>query len=152
VHGCRGVQPDPGMAVLVVVVGEEDVAERACFVQGGEAPGEDRAVLEGLEGGFGIGIRETLIDPGSKGISSVAFTSQSHYAAAADANGHVYIWTVATGRLSGIVTDHGSTGVRGVAYSPDGQSIPLRTPMATSTSGPKPNYRLTATLTSLLAH
>jgi hypothetical protein len=36
------------MAVLVVVVGEEQVAECACVVQGGEGAGEDRAVLEGL--------------------------------------------------------------------------------------------------------
>jgi hypothetical protein len=36
------------MAVVVVVVGEEDVAECACFFEGGEAAGEDRAVLEGL--------------------------------------------------------------------------------------------------------
>jgi hypothetical protein len=42
------VQPDPGMAVLIVVVGEEDVAECACVVQGGEGAGEDRAVFEGL--------------------------------------------------------------------------------------------------------
>jgi hypothetical protein len=43
-----GVQPDPGMPVLVVVVGEEDVAERACLFQVSEAAGKDRAVLEGL--------------------------------------------------------------------------------------------------------
>ena len=43
------VEPDPGMAVLVVVVGEEQVAECACVVQGGEGAGEDGAVLEGLE-------------------------------------------------------------------------------------------------------
>ena len=43
------VEPDPGMAVLVVVVGEEQVAECACVVQGGEGAREDGAVLEGLE-------------------------------------------------------------------------------------------------------
>jgi hypothetical protein len=42
------VQADPGMAVLGVVVGEEGVAESACFFQGCEAAGEDGAVLEGL--------------------------------------------------------------------------------------------------------
>src|SRR5271157_2128313 len=45
----RGVEPDPGMAVLGVVVGEEEVAECACVLQGGEGAGEDGAVLEGLE-------------------------------------------------------------------------------------------------------
>ena len=49
----RGVQADPGMAVLVVVVGEEQVAECACVLQGGEGAGEDGAVLEGLERGLG---------------------------------------------------------------------------------------------------
>ena len=33
VDGRRGVQPDAGMAVGVVVVGEEDVAEAAGLVQ-----------------------------------------------------------------------------------------------------------------------
>jgi hypothetical protein len=42
------VQPDPGMAVVVIVVGEEYVAECACFVEGGEAAGKCRTVFEGL--------------------------------------------------------------------------------------------------------
>ena len=48
VHRIGSVQSDPGMAVLVVVVGEEHVAECACVLEGSERAGKDRAVLEGL--------------------------------------------------------------------------------------------------------
>jgi len=44
------------MAVFVVVVGEEQVAECACVVQGGEGAGKDGTVLEGLERGLGKGV------------------------------------------------------------------------------------------------
>ena len=46
--GGRGMQADPGMAVLIVVIGEEGIAEFACFFQGCEAARKDGAVLEGL--------------------------------------------------------------------------------------------------------
>ncbi len=48
VHGGGGVQADAGVPVLVVVVGEEDVAEVAGLAEGFEAAGECRAVFEGL--------------------------------------------------------------------------------------------------------
>src|SRR6266852_6153331 len=54
------MKADPGMAMLGVVVGEENVAEGAGFVQGGEAAGEDRAVFEGLERRLGIRRRRNL--------------------------------------------------------------------------------------------
>jgi len=38
----RGVQPDPGVAVLVVVVAEERLAENASVSEGAEPVGEDR--------------------------------------------------------------------------------------------------------------
>lgn len=34
----------------------------------------------------------TLTDSGSKGINAVAFSTRGHYLAAADANGHTYIY------------------------------------------------------------
>jgi hypothetical protein len=43
------VEADPGMAVLGVVVGEEDAAECAGVFEGGEGAGEYWAVLKGLE-------------------------------------------------------------------------------------------------------
>ena len=44
-----GVQPDAGMAVFVVVVGEEDVAEGAGVVDGPELSGEGGTVFQSLE-------------------------------------------------------------------------------------------------------
>ena len=50
------MQADPGMAVLIVVIGEEGIAEFACFFQGCEAARKDGAVLEGLECRLRIGV------------------------------------------------------------------------------------------------
>jgi len=47
-----GVQADAAVPVLVVVVGEERLAERSGVGQGPEAAGEGRAVLQRLELGF----------------------------------------------------------------------------------------------------
>ena len=52
----RGVQADPGMAVLVVVVGEEDVAECACVVQGGEGAGKTGQYLRVLNAASEYGL------------------------------------------------------------------------------------------------
>jgi hypothetical protein len=49
VDGCRGVQSEPGVVVLVVVVVEELLAERAGVLDVLEVVGEGGAVLEGLE-------------------------------------------------------------------------------------------------------
>ena len=51
-----GVEPDPGVAVLVVVVIEEGFAERSGVFDAAEGSGERRAVLEGLERGFAVGV------------------------------------------------------------------------------------------------
>ena len=51
-----GVHADPGVAVLVVVVGEELLGERAGVGQGPEAVGEDRGVLQGLERRLAVGV------------------------------------------------------------------------------------------------
>ena len=58
------MQADPGVPVLVVVVGEEDAAELAGFTEGGEAAGERRAVLEGLEVRFGVRVVVRDVRPG----------------------------------------------------------------------------------------
>jgi len=50
------VQADAGVAVLVVVVVEERGAEAASVLDGAEPVGEGRAVLEGLELGFAVGV------------------------------------------------------------------------------------------------
>lgn len=48
VDGLRGVQPDSGMAVLVVVVVEEKLAERAGLAGRRKGSGKDRAVFQRL--------------------------------------------------------------------------------------------------------
>src|ERR1022692_1267105 len=48
-HRVRGVQPYPGMPVLVIIISEERAAERAGVLKRTERTGECRAVLEGLE-------------------------------------------------------------------------------------------------------
>ena len=49
VHVGGGVQPDPGVPVIVVVPAEEDLAERSGVLDGAEPVGEVGPVLEGLE-------------------------------------------------------------------------------------------------------
>src|SRR5271169_2384345 len=49
VHRVRGVQPYPGMPVLVVVIGEESTAERAGVLQRPERARKSRAVLQRLD-------------------------------------------------------------------------------------------------------
>src|SRR3546814_25750 len=51
-----GVEPDAGVAVVVVVVLEERVAERPGVVEAGEALRERRRVLQRLELGFAEGV------------------------------------------------------------------------------------------------
>jgi len=51
-----GVETDPGVAMGVVVPVEEPLAEAAGVLQAAELAGEVRAVLEGLELGFGVGV------------------------------------------------------------------------------------------------
>jgi hypothetical protein len=55
VHRGGGVHPDPGVAVFVVVGGEETVTEHAGVFQGAEPGGEIGHVFEGFELGFGVG-------------------------------------------------------------------------------------------------
>src|SRR5680860_1205748 len=50
------MKADAGVAVNMVVVLEERGAERAGVLDGPEPPGERRAVLEGLEVGFAVGV------------------------------------------------------------------------------------------------
>jgi WD40 repeat protein len=64
-------------------------------------------------------VQQRLTDPASKGVSDVAFTSNSEYLAAGDANGRVYFWSLATGTNVATVTDPHSKGVSAVALSYD---------------------------------
>lgn len=56
VHRRWGVPADPGMSVLVVVSGEEAVAESSRVGERPEPCGEVRHVFHGLELGLGVGV------------------------------------------------------------------------------------------------
>jgi len=56
VNGGWGVQTDAAVAVFVVVVGEELLAEHPGGLDRPEVSRERRAVLEGLERGFAVGV------------------------------------------------------------------------------------------------
>ena len=60
--GC--MKADAGMAVLGVIESEEGAAESSCVFQGLEAAGECRAVLEGLELRFAVGVVVGDVRPG----------------------------------------------------------------------------------------
>ena len=65
----------------------------------------------------------TLKGPGSKPFYAVAFSRDGANVAAADDNGSVYVWDVATGTLTATLNDPGSRGVFGVAFSPSGAKL-----------------------------
>jgi len=64
-----------------------------------------------------------LPDPASSGVADVTFNAAGTIFAAADLNGHVYLWNAATDRLVGTVSLPGSRGVAAVAFSPDGKLL-----------------------------
>ena len=59
----RGVPADPGVAMDVVVLGEESVTERSGVLDGGEGSGEVVQVLHRLE--LRLGERVVVADPGA---------------------------------------------------------------------------------------
>jgi hypothetical protein len=56
-----GVHADPGVAVFVVVGGEESFAERPCVGEGAEPVGEVGHIFEGPE--LGLGVRVVIRTP-----------------------------------------------------------------------------------------
>lgn len=68
---------------------------------------------------------EVLTDPSSGGIHSAAYSPDGDYLATGDANGHSYIWSVATQRLVHDIPDQSnqsaSLGINAVAFSINGQ-------------------------------
>jgi dipeptidyl aminopeptidase/acylaminoacyl peptidase len=64
-----------------------------------------------------------LTDPHSAGIAAVAFIQGGHVLAVADDNGHIYLWTVATGALAGKLTDPRGGGIASLAVSANGSIL-----------------------------
>ena len=58
-------------------------------------------------------------------MADVAFSAHGYLLATADANGNTYVWTVATGKLAGVLHDpsRGGGGVAAVAFSSDGSLL-----------------------------
>src|SRR5215472_8140837 len=65
-----------------------------------------------------IALQRIFRDPGSKGIQGLAFCPNGSFLAAADHNGHVYVWSMATREIVTAMHDPGSRGVTDVAYRP----------------------------------
>lgn len=65
----------------------------------------------------------TLANPASRAVYAVTFSPDGDVLAAADANGQICLWDVASGQLARTFTDPGSKGVIGVDFCPDGELL-----------------------------
>jgi WD40 repeat protein len=65
----------------------------------------------------------TFHDPRSRGIRGLAFCANDSFLAAADRNGHVYLWSMATHKIAGTLSDPRGRGVNAVAYRPGGKVL-----------------------------
>lgn len=67
----------------------------------------------------------TLHDSRSKGIRGLAFCGNGSLLAAADGNGRVYVWSMATHRLVEAMHDPRSKGINAIAYRPHSKTTTL---------------------------
>ena len=97
----------PGAGTLAVGSGNDNLTAGATYVW-------DTATKS---------ITATLTDPGSKGVSSVAFGPGGTTLATGDDNGSTYLWDTATKSITATLTDPGSIGVDSVAFGPGGTTL-----------------------------
>jgi serine/threonine protein kinase/DNA-binding beta-propeller fold protein YncE len=65
----------------------------------------------------------TLAGPAARAVYAVRFGPSGNVLAAANANGQIYLWDVASGELAGTFADPASKGVIGVDFCPDGELL-----------------------------
>ncbi len=92
----------------------------------------------------------TLASPGTSigGVSSVAFSPDGKTLAAANDDGDVYLWDVATARLAATLANPASTGVNAVAFSPNGRTLAAAGANGSVCLWDLADDRITATLTN----
>jgi WD40 repeat protein len=66
-----------------------------------------------------------LSDPGSKGVRGVAYSADGKHLAAADGNGHTYVWAMPGHKSHSTITDPSSGGASAVAFSPDSTTLAI---------------------------
>jgi WD40 repeat protein len=66
---------------------------------------------------------EEVTDPASKGVNAIAFTPGGQYLAAADANGHTYLWNLATRKIIANLPGPSGQAIQAVAFSADGKLV-----------------------------
>jgi hypothetical protein len=67
--------------------------------------------------------RAKFSDPHSQGVNSSVFSPDGTTLAAADSNGSVYLWNLATRNITATLTDPNSQGVNSSVFSPDGNTL-----------------------------
>jgi len=119
-----GRTPVPAPQVTSTEAGMEPTitrtAERAFFPTA-TRPSGDRGA-QGLPP-LDSALVATLADRASWAVYAVTFGPDGRVLAAADANGRVYLWDVASSQLSGTLGDPGSPGLLGVDFCPDGKLL-----------------------------
>jgi WD40 repeat protein len=69
-------------------------------------------------------VTRTLADPGTQGAAAGALTRDGKTLAVADDNGHIYLWSMTSGKIIATTAYQlPVTGTAGLAFSPDGRTL-----------------------------
>jgi WD40 repeat protein len=89
-----------------------------------------------------------LIDPGGAAVESTNFSPSGSTLAAGTANGRIYLWSVASRKVTASLTDPGDSEVESVAFSPSGRTLAAGTANGRIYLWDVATRALSATLTS----